>query len=284
MRAKILSIVVPVIFLTSWSVADEPSPQASKPTSTALGNAENSLLPPRAPDPALRKLEKILPEVKFEGQSFQDVIRFFSDVTETNFFVNWGALGDVGLKADAPINLSLKNVKVSTALGLVLRQVTAGKLRLVYRCDQGIVQISTQADFDRDVTVRVYDVRDLFATARPTQKKRDEEPAERPAGASEPSGAIDASVQQNQAAPSGGGGLFSGGATVRSGGIASSEESAESLTKLIEQTIDPTRWRNAGGSVGSIQVFSGRLVVVTTPENQSQILELLSALRLSEKR
>lgn len=53
---------------------------------------------------------------------------------------------------------------------------------------------------------------------------------------------------------------------------------SDQLVYLIEGTIDPTSWRDAGGT-GGIRYFAGRLIVTQAPENHDQIMELLGALR-----
>jgi hypothetical protein len=56
-------------------------------------------------------------------------------------------------------------------------------------------------------------------------------------------------------------------------------DAAEMLARLIQDTIDPTGWRDAGGTTGGFRAFAGRLIITQTPENHEQVLGLLSALR-----
>jgi hypothetical protein len=55
----------------------------------------------------------------------------------------------------------------------------------------------------------------------------------------------------------------------------------DALIRLIQETIDPTSWRDAGGSIGSIYALGGALVVRQSPQNQDAVLGLLVALRRS---
>lgn len=57
------------------------------------------------------------------------------------------------------------------------------------------------------------------------------------------------------------------------------QEVADALVRVLEDTIDPITWRDAGGTVGGIRYFYGRLVVSQTPENQEAVVGLLGALR-----
>jgi general secretion pathway protein D len=53
----------------------------------------------------------------------------------------------------------------------------------------------------------------------------------------------------------------------------------DALVKLIQETVDPTSWRDAGGSVGGIRPLNGQLIVTQTPENQRAMVNLLEQLR-----
>jgi len=60
------------------------------------------------------------------------------------------------------------------------------------------------------------------------------------------------------------------------------DDAEESLIRLVQETIDPTTWRDNGGTIGGIRGFDGRLIVTQTAENQQTVIELLSALRRSK--
>ena len=52
----------------------------------------------------------------------------------------------------------------------------------------------------------------------------------------------------------------------------------EPLIKLIEDNISPETWKDLGGSIGAIHLFSGSLVITQTVENHKRIVDLLSQL------
>ena len=60
------------------------------------------------------------------------------------------------------------------------------------------------------------------------------------------------------------------------------DEAEESLIHLIEETVDPTTWRDAGGTIGGIRGFDGKLIVTQTAENHRAVINLLSSLRRSK--
>ena len=49
--------------------------------------------------------------------------------------------------------------------------------------------------------------------------------------------------------------------------------------KLIESTVASDSWKDNGGSIGSIQELSGKLVITQTPDNHHAIEKVLEAMR-----
>jgi len=56
-------------------------------------------------------------------------------------------------------------------------------------------------------------------------------------------------------------------------------EAEDGLIRIIEETIDPISWRDAGGAEGAIRAFDGMLIVFQTPENHEDVADLLAAMR-----
>jgi hypothetical protein len=61
-------------------------------------------------------------------------------------------------------------------------------------------------------------------------------------------------------------------------------EATDGLSRMLQEAVDPTTWRDAGGSIGGFRAFAGRLIITQTPENHEQVLGLLSALRRMDAR
>lgn len=53
---------------------------------------------------------------------------------------------------------------------------------------------------------------------------------------------------------------------------------AAQLPKLIQEIIDPNSWRDNGGSVGTVRVFTDKLIVTQTFANQCEVEKLLALL------
>jgi len=116
-----------------------------------------------------RKLQDPLP-ISFEGNKLVNVVDYFRNTTGVNFFVNWAALEAAGIEQDVPITLQLHEVPAEQALKLVLLQAAGAKERIQHSIIDGVVHISTRHDLVQVTDTRVYDVRELLATA-PTQSE-----------------------------------------------------------------------------------------------------------------
>lgn len=66
--------------------------------------------------------------------------------------------------------------------------------------------------------------------------------------------------------------------------VSTTSERVDQLAKLIMESIDPTAWRDAGGSEASLRGYQTRLIVIASPENHAKIAELLADLRAVEGR
>jgi general secretion pathway protein D len=222
------------------------------------------------------QLDRKLPELRFDGVPFADVVDFLRDVSGSNIFVNWKALETAGVDKNAPVTARLRDVRFSKALNTVLQEVGGGADLLGYTIDDGVITISTKEDLGKNATTRVYDIRDLIVQVPDFDQ------------------APDFNITQNNTPTSGGGGggggggqgLFGGGGG--GGGGQGNEDSTSGATRaelieqiisLIRDTVDTNSWKENGGSVGAVRELNGQLIVTQTPENQRALVQLLSQLR-----
>jgi general secretion pathway protein D len=228
------------------------------------------------------QLDHSLPALQFDAVGFSDVIDFLRDVSGANLFVNWKSLEAAGIDRNTPVSASLRNIKFSKALSIILESVGGGAAKLGYTVDEGVITISTADDLARNVVVRVYDIRDLIVNI--------------PDFTDAPTFSIDASQNQGggggggQPLGQGGGGgqtqvtnqLFAGSANQqgqnRNQGP-TRQDLVDSITKLIEDTVSTDSWKDNGGSVGALRELEGQLIVTQTPENHRQLINLLEQLR-----
>ena len=115
----------------------------------------------------LRRLNTPVEQVQFDNKFLEDAFVWFREQGLKNIIVRWKLLeraGDIG--KDTPVTLSLQDVTLGEVLDLVLEQVSSAASssqdRLTYHVFDGMLKISTRADFDRQVYTRTYYVEDLL--------------------------------------------------------------------------------------------------------------------------
>jgi PadR family transcriptional regulator/HAAS domain-containing protein len=96
-------------------------------------------------------------DVQFTDTPFNDVVEFLQDRTDIQFVIKRTKLEEAGVNFDTPITRSLKNVRLSTLLDVMLEE-----LNLVYSEKDDLIVITTPDDAVATMEVRVYDCRDLL--------------------------------------------------------------------------------------------------------------------------
>lgn len=222
---------------TDWQDASQvKDPRDPKQPEGAEGK------PDEAQKKVLAQLDKSLPALQFDAVGFGDVIDFLRDISGANIFVNWKSLEAAKIDRNSPVSANLRNIKFSKALGIILDSV-GGQTKLGYGVEEGVITISTQGDFDRNVVVRVYDIRDLIVVIPEFTAGTDNA---KPAPATQP---------------------------------VTRERLVQAITKLIIDTVSTDSWKDHGGSVGALRELEGQLIITQTPENHKQVVQLLEQIR-----
>ncbi len=142
--------------------------QAKKPAPPAVASDLATATALTAPTkqiffPPLTKFEKEFQEklnetvtAEFVDAALSDVITFYQDSTGINFVIFANDLGQDGLTTDEPVNISVENISLKTALDLVLEPIG-----LTYVLDRDVVKITTRAKAEEMLKTRVYPVGDL---------------------------------------------------------------------------------------------------------------------------
>lgn len=234
-----------------------------------------------------RKLEAVAPEIKYDAVPFRKVIDQLRDRTGLNIVPNWTALDSAGIDPETEVNLRLSSVKFSKALQLILDAVGAGETQLAYEVDDGVIAISTKEDLARKTLTRVYPVQDLIISV-PTFRGRQINLDQVGQNSNQQGGLGGGRFLQGGGGGGGGGGA--GGGNLFGGGGGgqqdddlqnTQEDPIRPIIELIQQTIDPESWREAGGNTGSIQALNQQLVVTQTSSAHTQLRDLLRQLRQS---
>ena len=145
--------------------------QAKKPAPPAVASDLATATALTAPTkqiffPPLTKFEKEFQEklnetvtAEFVDAALSDVITFYQDSTGINFVIFANDLGQDGLTTDEPVNISVENISLKTALDLVLEPIG-----LTYVLDRDVVKITTRGRAEEMLKTRVYPVGDLCQT------------------------------------------------------------------------------------------------------------------------
>lgn len=104
-----------------------------------------------------RALAVRIPAVHLENRPLQEAIEWVRGAGGMNIVVHWKQLAAAGIPEETPITLHLADVPLQRVLELILQLATDGP-ELGYEDDQNVLVISTQADLDRKLVVRSYDV------------------------------------------------------------------------------------------------------------------------------
>ena len=90
------------------------------------------------------QLDRLVPEVMFEGVGLSDTLDFLRDISGAVLEVNWLAIEAAGVNRNTPISLKVVNVKFSKVIAEIVSQ--AG---LAFAVDGSTIRISTRNDLSR---------------------------------------------------------------------------------------------------------------------------------------
>jgi type II secretory pathway component GspD/PulD (secretin) len=209
-------------------------------------------------------LDRTLPEFNFKETPLTGVVDHLRDVTSLNIFVDWVALEAAGIDRNTPVTARLRDVKFSKALQILLDQVGGGDVQLGYAFDGNVMTVSTADVLARQTVTKVYDIRDLIIDI-PDFTDAPDVGAIRPVPDDLGPPAQPEPKPKPQTRPADGG--------------RSRAELIESITTLVQETVDPDSWRHNGGTVGAIRELQGQLIITQTQDNHRQVVRLLEQLR-----
>ncbi len=184
-----------------------------------------------------------------------------------NIVPDWRALAEAGIDREARVRLdALEGVPMNVALTRVLEQFGEGTTSPAFTVTDGMVVVSTPESIRRNVSIEVYDIRDLLL--------------EIPYFDNAPDFSLENGIGQggDQGPQSGGGNLF--GSKKDETPAKTRETIEQEVIGLIEaQTADMGDWKDLGGNTGSISPMNGNLIVTNTAQAHREIEGLLNKLR-----
>jgi hypothetical protein len=173
---------------------------------------------------------------------------------------NWRVLEAAGVNKDSPVNGDIPASCFTDSLKTLLTRFGTYKA-LDFKGDAQTITISTKDDLVKNVSTRVLDIRNLIADP-PTVSLSVSYSYSWPPIHSRP-----ASSPRHPWTPLD---------RVTNFDHRTSQQRMDAIVKSIEQTVDPSSWRNRGGQLGGIRAINGQLIITQTPENQVAIAYLLN--------
>jgi hypothetical protein len=239
----------------------------------------------------MRLLNKEIPTANFDHETFEDVLDWFRSQGLKNIVVHWQKIEDAGdIDRTTPVELRVVELTLGELLDLALGTVSSAASstggRLSYRIVNGLIEISTQAEFAGEIVVRTYDVEHLlqgliFFADGPSisvagtgggEGGRGGRGGGGPGGGGRPGGPGGGG---RPGGPGGGGGVGGEGSIFEGGGgdlidfQSIREDQIENLMAVI-LSINPSSWLvNAG--LGTVSEFRGKLIIAPTLEMHEMI-------------
>ena len=242
--ARRLTAMVLIVTLIPLLADGRPPPRR------AAASASPSATRPRVdPLAAVRALHVVMPNIDVKELPFDEFCDWLARQSGVNVLPRWPQLEKCGVKRDTPVTLTLKDATLAKALRDVLTALADEKSPLGFRAHENTITISSKADLDRLMIVKVYDIQDLIAQT-PNFRGMIQDPG--------PGFQLREQPADDK--------------------LKGADEATRELVDLIIDHVYPDSWKVHGGS-GTISYLRGRLVVRNTPEVHEALGGQLSALR-----
>ncbi len=215
--------------------------------------AEEAALPT---GPSIDRLLAKRMDFQLTEVGFQEALEVWSERTGVRMLVNWAAMDNDGVDPDVPITVDLRDLPAARVL-LVLLDVGSTEFRFIAEVEPWGMQVRTREQANRDVHVRIYDVRDLVM--------------EIPNFTDAPSFELSEALQGNSGGQGGSSTSIFGENEDNDEDEPTAQERGDELAETIRQTVEPDIWRNNGGEFSSINFTNGRLIVRAPIYVHSQI-------------
>lgn len=92
--------------------------------------------------PTANKLTQLVEEAGFSGREFSDALEDLARMSELTIDVDWPSLAPAGIDRKTPIQMVASNIRLSTALDLVLAEAAGAKHQLEYTAKDSTIHIT----------------------------------------------------------------------------------------------------------------------------------------------
>jgi len=208
----------------------------------------------------LRKLSKVV-TLDVEDQPVEDIFRFIADITGADIepiYLDNNSSSVSGIDPETPITIRVKNIPAITVLERVLERTNLieqpGDDYTWQFTDSGSIQCGPKTELNRHQRVEIYDIADLLFVVPNFDN------------------APDFNLQSAIQGASGGGGATSPfGQSNNQIDEPNAQDRADALINLLETTVEPDQWANAGGDGAAITVYGTSLVITAADYVHRQI-------------
>lgn len=207
----------------------------------ALGNQSEA----QAKAQTLRLMSKPV-TLDVEDQPLEDIINFIIEVTGAEIEpIYLDSLASSGMDRDTLISLRVNNIPALTVLERVIKKAerieAIGEEYTWQLTDIGSIELGPKSMLNENQRVELYDIADLIMVVPDFDN------------------APQFNIQQSGGGGGGGQSPFSGGGQQIA--IESSADRAQRIIDLLESSVEPDQWANAGGDGASLTVYGSSLVV-----------------------
>ncbi|MBL4591244.1 MAG: hypothetical protein JKY96_04725 [Phycisphaerales bacterium] len=191
-------------------------------------------------------------------QPVEDVFRFLADVTGADLepiYLDNNATSAEGIDRETLITLKATNVPAIALLERILDRTNRieqpGDDYTWQFTDSGSIEFGPKSELNRNQRLEIYDIADLLFIV--------------PTFDNAPQFNLQSAIQQGRGGGGGGGGTSPFSNSNDDIDTTSDAERAAQIQNLIETTIEPDQWANAGGDGASITIY-GDNFIVTAPD------------------
>jgi len=202
----------------------------------------------RAKAETLRLMSKPV-TLDVDDQPLQDIINFIMDVTGAQIEpIYLESLASTGMDPDTPLTIRVSNIPAITLLERVLKRTerieAVGEEYTWQLTDIGSIQCGPKTILNENQRIELYDIADLILTI-PNFNNAPRFNIQQSGGGSGGQSPFSSSTAPTQPEPA--------------------EDRIQRITDLIESSVEPDQWANAGGDGASITVY-GTSLIITAPD------------------
>ncbi|MFQ5489653.1 MAG: hypothetical protein ACE5GE_02925 [Phycisphaerae bacterium] len=258
---KRLTLLAAMVCLV-WSTAAPAQTRGNSSGKPGFGRGSAGLAQARSKRHRITESQRVLAkpvsQIDWDETPLEDIVDWLGKQGEASVVVMWKSLEDEGIDQDTAVTLKIKKTTVGRALAEALNQISDVE-PIMYRGMDDIIKITTKADFNKKLYVRVYPIQDMLLNI--------------PDFTDAPE--VDLSSQSGGGGGGGGGGgqgepIFSDDDDEDSDDSEVKTQRIDDLIVLIEDTIEPNTWQTNGGR-GTVTVYNDMLVVRNSIEVHEKI-------------